>query len=40
MSPDKDKRATMEGDRQGVRRTDDWLAGWSRGSVARKLMEW
>ncbi|KAK4096879.1 hypothetical protein N658DRAFT_435169, partial [Parathielavia hyrcaniae] len=32
---DEDKRETVEGDRQGVQRIDDWLAKWSRRPVTR-----
>lgn len=32
---DEDKRETVEGDRQGVRKIDDWLIKWSRKPVTR-----
>ncbi|KAK4194002.1 hypothetical protein QBC40DRAFT_291539, partial [Triangularia verruculosa] len=32
---DEDKQETVEGDRQGVQRIDDWLAKWSRRPVTR-----
>ncbi|VBB80345.1 Putative protein of unknown function [Podospora comata] len=32
---DEDKRETVEGDRQGVQRIDDWLIRWSRQPVTR-----